>query len=155
MPAGADHAPLAVVVACQPQVQAVDVAGEIPGRIGIRFAPQHPDRHPHAREFLAVDFDVVDAGDQAYRLVGDQVAVQGAADLAGAAALGVAVILCNQPAQGRRVAFLGGRFGQLDQRADLGFRCARRPTGGEQPGRGSDARLTRVQDRPPIAAGRR
>lgn len=133
----------------------MNIARQVPSRIGVRCTAQHADGHVHVREFPALQFDRVDARDQPYRLVRDQVAVQQAADLAGIASFAVAIIVGDQFAQRAGIARLGGRFAQRDERADLILRRAGRSAGrAAEYGRG-EQRLMRAQDKPSIAAGRR
>jgi hypothetical protein len=132
----------------------MDVGGEVPGRFGIGIAPQHADSHFDAGEFLALDFDGIDARDQAYGLVGDQVAVQVAADFIGAAAFCVAIIIGDQVAQGCRIARFRSRLGFSDERADLVLGRTARSAGGAEPRRRNKA-ARRAQDKRPTPAVRR
>ena len=53
--AGADHAPVATVLACEQQVEAVDVPREIPARVVAGRAAEHADGDRDPRLFRALD----------------------------------------------------------------------------------------------------
>ena len=105
------------------------------------------------RKLGALDLDRINARDQVDRLVRDKIALDVTADIVGAAAVAIAVVVGDECAQGARIARLRRRFGLIDQRADFAFGRACRAAGREQPGGGEDAR--RAQDKPPTAAARR
>ncbi len=150
---GADHAPFVVIAAREADVEALHVAGEIPVRIRICLAAEHPDRHFEARKLLALEFDRVDARDQADRLMRDQVAVQQAANVGGVAALRVLIVVGDKRAEFRSIALLGGDLCRINQRADLVLGSAGRCAASAGETR-CDREARRAQDRLPTAAGR-
>jgi hypothetical protein len=98
--AGADHAPL-VVLTREAQVEAMDFAGEVPVRVGVRLAAEHADRDRDAREFVAFELDRVDAGDEPDGRMSDQIAMEIIPQVGGAASLRVGVIVGDKSAERR------------------------------------------------------
>jgi hypothetical protein len=131
LPRGADHAPVGAV-AREPDVEPLDLGGEVPVRFTRRLAAEHADGDLHPREFRAFEFDRVDARQQVDRGVRDQPGMQQVADVGGVAARRIAVVVGDEVAQPRGVPRLGRGLGLVQQRADLLLRRARGTAAGER-----------------------
>lgn len=88
------------------------------------------------RKFRAFELDRVDARQQLDGRVGDEPGVQEIAQLGGAPALRVLVVVGDELLERRSVARLGGAFGLADQRPNRVFGRARRAACGEGEERG-------------------
>jgi hypothetical protein len=150
----ANHAPVAVVLAREPDVEASNLGREIPARPGVRLAGEHADRNLESRELRALELDRVDARDQLERGMRDEIRVQQRPDFRGIATARVVVIVGDESPEFRSIARLGGelRFGDKITDRVLGR------TGGSAAGNGESRRQCEtglMQGGSPTAGDRR
>lgn len=149
-----DHAPVAAVLACEPDVEAPNLGREIPARPGVRLAGEHADRDLESRKLRALEFDRVNARDQLERGMRDEVRVQERPDFRRIAAARVSVIVGDKRPEFRSIARLGDELRLADKITDLVLGR----TGGSAAGNG-DSRSQRetelMQGGSPTAGDRR
>jgi len=152
--ARADHAPLAAVLAREPDVEAAHLGREIPARPGVRLPGEHADRDLESRELGALELDRVDPRDQLERGMPDEIRVQERPDFRRIAAARVIVIVGDERPEFRCIARLGGELRFADKITDLVLGR----TGGSAAGNGESRRQREtelMQGGSPTAGDRR